>query len=123
MSAVSPVYSPSQNPAGAHGSAVLVADGIRMAFGVVVALDKVSISVGADELLAVIGPNGAGKTSLMNCLSGFYRPQQGEVRFNGAVISGMGVHNIVRAGLAQKGGEVRWCRFHRRRLRVKMRIR
>ncbi len=82
-------------------SAVLVADNIRMAFGGVVALDQVSIAVGADELLAVIGPNGAGKTSLMNCLSGFYRPQQGEVRFNGATISGMGVHNIVRAGLAR----------------------
>ena len=101
LSAVSPIYSPSQNSAAAQNSEVLVADGIRMAFGGVVALDKVSISVGADELLAVIGPNGAGKTSLMNCLSGFYRPQQGEVRFNGSVISGMGVHNIVRAGLAR----------------------
>jgi branched-chain amino acid transport system ATP-binding protein len=100
LSAVSPLYSESQNRA-AQGAAVLVADGIRMAFGGVVALDNVSITVGADELLAVIGPNGAGKTSLMNCLSGFYRPQRGEVRFNGSLLSGMGVHNIVRAGLAR----------------------
>jgi len=55
-------------------AAVLVADKIRMTFGGVVALDDVSVTVGADELLAVIGPNGAGKTSLMNCMSGFYRP-------------------------------------------------
>ena len=72
-----------------------------MAFGGVVALDNVSITVTTDELLAVIGPNGAGKTSLMNCLSGFYRPQHGEVRFNGSLLSGMGVHNIVKAGLAR----------------------
>lgn len=72
-----------------------------MAFGGVVALDDVSVAVGADELLAVIGPNGAGKTSLMNCLSGFYRPQKGQVRFNDAPISGLGVHNIARAGLAR----------------------
>ena len=69
LSAVSPGYSPSQNSTAAQNSAVLVADGIRMAFGGVVALDKVSISVGADELLAVIGPNGAGKTNLLEAIS------------------------------------------------------
>lgn len=82
-------------------AAVLVADKIRMTFGGVVALDDVSVTVGADELLAVIGPNGAGKTSLMNCMSGFYRPQKGQVHFNNALISGLGVHNIARAGLAR----------------------
>ena len=82
-------------------AAVLVADKIRMTFGGVVALDDVSVTVGADELLAVIGPNGAGKTSLMNCMSGFYRPQKGRVHFNNALISSLGVHNIARAGLAR----------------------
>lgn len=82
-------------------AAVLVVDKIRMTFGGVVALDDVSVTVGADELLAVIGPNGAGKTSLMNCMSGFYRPQKGQVHFNNALISSLGVHNIARAGLAR----------------------
>jgi branched-chain amino acid transport system ATP-binding protein len=82
-------------------AAVLVADKIRMTFGGVVALDDVSVTVGADELLAVIGPNGAGKTSLMNCMSGFYRPQKGRVHFNNALIPSLGVHNIARAGLAR----------------------
>ncbi len=80
---------------------VLSASGIRMAFGGVVALDDVSVAVGPNELLAIIGPNGAGKTSLMNCLSGFYRPQKGEVRFAGASIAGKGVHQIARMGLAR----------------------
>ena len=81
--------------------AILAADGIRLAFGGVVALDNVSVTVGRDELLAVIGPNGAGKTSLMNCMSGFYRPQKGQVSFNGAALSGAGVHDIARSGLAR----------------------
>lgn len=80
---------------------VLVADGIRMSFGGVVALDSVSMSLRDDELLAVIGPNGAGKTSLMNCLSGFYRPQQGRIRFLGQDIASMPVHAIARAGLSR----------------------
>lgn len=80
---------------------VLVADGIRMSFGGVVALDNVSVTVRDDELLAVIGPNGAGKTSLMNCLSGFYRPQQGSIAFLGRDIGAMSVHAIARAGLAR----------------------
>ncbi|MCO5118169.1 MAG: ABC transporter ATP-binding protein [Burkholderiaceae bacterium] len=80
---------------------VLTADGIRMSFGGVVALDNVSVAVREDELLAVIGPNGAGKTSLMNCLSGFYRPQQGRISFLGRDIADMPVHAIARAGLAR----------------------
>lgn len=87
--------------AAAAPAAVLSAEGIRMQFGGVVALDDVSIAIRPDELFAVIGPNGAGKTSLMNCLSGFYRPQKGRVVFNGATITGTPVHRIARAGLAR----------------------
>jgi branched-chain amino acid transport system ATP-binding protein len=80
---------------------LLEADAITMRFGGIVALDKVSISIGTDELVAVIGPNGAGKTSLMNCLSGFYRPQEGTIRFDGEGYAGRGVHHIARAGMAR----------------------
>lgn len=86
---------------GRDAAPILTATGIRMAFGGVVALDDVSVEVSPNELLAIIGPNGAGKTSLMNCLSGFYRPQRGEVRFNGMPIAGKGVHDIARSGLAR----------------------
>lgn len=89
----------SGNPAGPMN--LLEADAITMRFGGIVALDNVTIGIGSDELVAVIGPNGAGKTSLMNCLSGFYRPQQGTIRFNGESFVGKGVHNIARAGMAR----------------------
>lgn len=87
---------------GSRGAAaVMTADGLRMSFGGVVALNDVSIEIRPDELVAIIGPNGAGKTSLMNCLSGFYRPQQGKISFAGEQMIGRSVHEIARAGVAR----------------------
>jgi branched-chain amino acid transport system ATP-binding protein len=80
---------------------VLTVDRLRMSFGGVVALNEVSIEIGRDELIAIIGPNGAGKTSLMNCMSGFYRPQQGRIVFDDEQMVGRSVHDIARAGLAR----------------------
>ncbi len=97
-------HDPTSSTAGeAHprGGEVIVADDVRMSFGGVVALNDVSVTVRDDELLAVIGPNGAGKTSLMNCLSGFYRPQRGSIRFLGRDVASMPVHEIARQGLAR----------------------
>ncbi|MCC5858965.1 MAG: ABC transporter ATP-binding protein [Ectothiorhodospiraceae bacterium] len=79
----------------------LRADGITLTFGGVTALNEVSMSVKHDELVAVIGPNGAGKTSLLNCLSGFYKPQQGQIIFNGADITGKPVHEVAVMGLTR----------------------
>ena len=80
---------------------MLAARDVRMAFGGVVALNDVTVEVHDDELLAVIGPNGAGKTSLMNCLSGFYRPQRGSIEFQGRDVTGHAVHEIARSGVAR----------------------
>ena len=80
---------------------VLAARDVRMSFGGVVALNDVTVDVRDDQLLAVIGPNGAGKTSLMNCLSGFYRPQRGRIELHGRDITGHPVHEIARAGVAR----------------------
>ena len=80
---------------------ILTANRLRMSFGGVVALNEVSIEIRPDELIAIIGPNGAGKTSLMNCMSGFYRPQQGDIVFDGEQMVGRSVHQIARAGLAR----------------------
>lgn len=79
----------------------LAAQGLTLNFGGIRALDDVSIDMRADELIAIIGPNGAGKTSLMNCLSGFYRPQQGHVMLGDQDISRASVDQIARAGVAR----------------------
>ena len=79
----------------------LAANGVTLRFGGVTALDGVSIEVRRDELLAIIGPNGAGKTSLLNVLSGFYRPQVGGVELEGAPIGSLRVDQIARRGVAR----------------------
>ena len=79
------------------GDIVLRASSLGLRFGAVDALRDVSIAVRAGEIHAIIGPNGAGKSSLLNCLSGFYRPQRGQVMFGDRDITRLSPHR--RAGL------------------------
>ncbi|MCX5852993.1 MAG: ABC transporter ATP-binding protein [Deltaproteobacteria bacterium] len=65
------------------------------------ALNGVDLSVRTGELLAVIGPNGAGKTSLLNCITGFYRPQKGNIIFNGRDITNLPTHHLIRVGIGR----------------------
>lgn len=64
-------------------SPILKVDNIHLSFGGTVALNDVSFDVKQGEIRAIIGPNGAGKTSLLNSMSGFYRPQKGQIVFDG----------------------------------------
>jgi branched-chain amino acid transport system ATP-binding protein len=80
---------------------VLEAKGLGLRFGAVDALKDVSIAVAPGEIHAVIGPNGAGKSSLLNCLSGFYRPQVGAVLFNGTDIGSMRPHRRAAVGVGR----------------------
>lgn len=74
---------------------------VHLAFAGVKAIDGVSFSVGPKELFAIIGPNGAGKTSIFNVLSGVYRPQRGQVVFDGVNLLGQKPHQLARRGLAR----------------------
>jgi len=80
---------------------VLTARNLLLQFGGIVALNDVSIDVRKDELLAIIGPNGAGKSSLMNCLSGFYRPKKGDISLAGRNVRNIAVHDVAAQGLAR----------------------
>ena len=64
------------------GTSQLEAEGVFLSFGGVQALRGVDLQVRQGSIHAVIGPNGAGKTSLLNCISGLYRPQEGTVQLN-----------------------------------------
>jgi branched-chain amino acid transport system ATP-binding protein len=66
---------------------ILAAEGVSLRFGGVRALTDVSFQVNAGEIFSIIGPNGAGKTSMVNCISGRYRPTEGRIRFDGADIT------------------------------------
>jgi branched-chain amino acid transport system ATP-binding protein len=87
-------------PAGQR-TAMLEATGLCLRFGAVDALKAVSLRVLDGEIHAVIGPNGAGKSSLLNCLSGFYRPQSGVVFLKGQDVSALPPHRRAALGLSR----------------------
>jgi branched-chain amino acid transport system ATP-binding protein len=74
---------------------------VHLSFAGVRAVAGVSFSVERSELFAIIGPNGAGKTSVFNVISGVYRPQSGQVVFDGVPVLGKRPHQIARLGLAR----------------------
>ncbi len=67
----------------------------------VAALSDVSFEVAPQTIHAIIGPNGAGKTSLLNCISGVYKPQRGQVHFEGADISALNPAQRTQLGIAR----------------------
>lgn len=79
----------------------LQADGLSLSFGSIRALDNVSLSVSGAQIVSVIGPNGAGKSSLLNCLSGFYKPQTGRILFEGRDITRLRAPDRAALGLAR----------------------
>jgi branched-chain amino acid transport system ATP-binding protein len=83
------------------GTPVLDVADLRLSFAGIQALFNVSFDVQPHELFAVIGPNGAGKTSLLNCLSGVYRPDAGALRFLGEDIVDVAPEHIARRGMAR----------------------
>jgi len=80
---------------------LLDVESLTLRFGGVRAVDGVSISISEGEIFSVIGPNGAGKTSLVNCVTGYYRPNEGLVRFAGEDITRRPTYRIARAGIAR----------------------
>ncbi len=74
---------------------------LSLGFGGVKALNNVSLDVRENEILAIIGPNGAGKTCILNCINGFYKPQKGEIFFEGQRITRIRPDKAARLGLAR----------------------
>jgi branched-chain amino acid transport system ATP-binding protein len=80
---------------------VLLEENLHKKFGGVVALDGVSLSLGAGELVGVIGPNGSGKTTLINVISGYVKPDRGRVVFDGRDITSLKPHQRARLGIVR----------------------
>lgn len=75
--------------------------GLTKRFGGLVAVDDLSFEVFEGTIHAVIGPNGAGKSTVFNLVTGFDRPDAGEVTFEGGSLTGLRPHEIVRLGVAR----------------------
>lgn len=84
-----------------NGKIRLRIDRVSLHFGGVTALNDVSVDVREKEILAIIGPNGAGKTALLNCINGFYKPQEGEIYFDGQRVARMRPDKLARMGIAR----------------------
>ena len=75
--------------------------GVTKRFGGVIAVGDVSMSIRRGEIMSIIGPNGAGKTSLLNVISGFYVPEHGSIRLDGADITRARPSRIATLGIAR----------------------
>ncbi|MEP5760795.1 MAG: ABC transporter ATP-binding protein [Litoreibacter sp.] len=83
------------------GSALMEMKNITLRFGGVVAIESISFDIHEGEIRAIIGPNGAGKSSMLNVISGFYHPQEGEVWFRGAKRPTMKPYQVAHQGIAR----------------------
>jgi branched-chain amino acid transport system ATP-binding protein len=85
----------------AAGELQLRVEDVAKHFGGVTAVDSVTFEVRQGEILSIIGPNGAGKTSLLNMVSGFYRPDRGRITFEGEDTTSFPPYKIAERGIAR----------------------
>ena len=87
--------------------ALLETINIVKSFGGLTALNRVDFRLEAGRIVSIIGPNGAGKTTFFNTLTGIYRPDQGEINFNGRSLLGLRPDQIAARGLARTFQNIR----------------
>ena len=83
------------------GAPVLAVNGLRRAFGGLVAVNDLGFAVAQGEIMGLLGPNGSGKTTALNLISGVLRPDAGTIRLMGQNIAGLASYRIARLGLAR----------------------
>ena len=74
---------------------------VSLSFGGLNVIDRLSFDVEEGSIVSLIGPNGAGKTSVFNCLTGFYKPDSGEIRFLDQSVTKLKPHKITQRGMAR----------------------
>jgi branched-chain amino acid transport system ATP-binding protein len=87
--------------------AILTAKKTTKRFGGLVAVDELDVEIKEKAIHSIIGPNGAGKTTFFNCVTGFYRPEEGEIRLNSHSLAGLLPDQIVRLGIARTYQNIR----------------
>lgn len=80
---------------------LLSLDGVSLSFRGIKAIDGLDCHVERGAMVGIVGPNGAGKTSVLNCISGFYRPQAGRIHFDGRDITDTPTHRRAALGIAR----------------------
>jgi len=83
------------------GETHLKIENLTLGFGNLIALANVNLELRRGEILGVIGPNGAGKTCLLNCISGFYKPQNGKIFYKDKDLLKIPAHTISQLGISR----------------------
>ncbi|HEX9244653.1 MAG TPA: ABC transporter ATP-binding protein [bacterium] len=86
---------------------LLATERMTKRFGGLVAINDLTLEVAERTIHSVIGPNGAGKTTVFNCVTGFYRPEDGRILFRGERIDGLTPDQIARLGIARTYQNIR----------------
>lgn len=87
--------------------ALLSARGVTKRFGGLLAVNRFDFEIEPGMIASLIGPNGAGKTTFFNCVTGFYRPEEGDITFNGTPLVGLSADRITRLGIARTYQNIR----------------
>jgi len=87
--------------------AILKTHKVTKRFGGLVAVGELDLDIKEHSIHSIIGPNGAGKTTFFNCVTGFYRPEAGEILFNNHSLVGQLPDRIVRLGIARTYQNIR----------------
>src|SRR3972149_10909796 len=86
-------------PGDTTNNSIVQVEDIYLNVGGINALSGVTFDIKQGEILAIMGPNGAGKTCLINCISGFYRPQKGEIYYLGHRLTRLSPVDIAKLGV------------------------
>ncbi len=87
--------------------AILLTKRVTKHFGGLVAISDLDVEIKESSIHSIIGPNGAGKTTFFNCVTGFYRPEVGEILFNNHPLVGLLPDRIVRLGISRTYQNIR----------------
>ncbi|HOO86864.1 MAG TPA: ABC transporter ATP-binding protein [Synergistales bacterium] len=88
-------------------ASILRTENLTMRFGGLTAVGNFSIDVPQGKIVGLIGPNGAGKTTVFNMITGFYRPTEGRIFFDGQDITGFQPHMVCRSGISRTFQNIR----------------
>jgi branched-chain amino acid transport system ATP-binding protein len=84
-----------------NADVILKGHDLELSFGGIKSLDNVSFNVNRSEIFSIIGPNGAGKTCLLNCISGYYKPDKGRIFFEKRDLTKLKSYQIARSGISR----------------------
>jgi len=86
---------------------ILTAHQVTKRFGGLTAVSQLDLNIRERSICSVIGPNGAGKTTFFNCITGFYKPEEGQITFDGHSLVGLSPDHVTRLGIARTYQNIR----------------